>query len=98
MEHIRWKEAFVFLDEDNSGAISIDDLHLLIRALGNTPTQQDLQRIDEELTDNEQIDYLWFLNLMCRLSCTKYSYEQIENAFFTFDTNRYGNGSAATLS
>ncbi|CAF1460311.1 unnamed protein product [Adineta ricciae] len=90
MDNIRYREAFLVLDEDNTGAITVDDVHFLIRALGYTPTEQDLAKLDQEFAWNKQIDYFWFTEILSKLSCTKYTYGQIENAFFTFDKNRYG--------
>jgi Ca2+-binding EF-hand superfamily protein len=90
IDKIRLKEAFLLMDEDNSGVITINDVHFLIRALGFTPTENDLKKIDMEFSINRNIDYLWFIDIMSTISCTKYSYEQIENAFLAFDQNRYG--------
>jgi Ca2+-binding EF-hand superfamily protein len=90
MNKIRYKEAFLLMDENNKGVITVDDVHMLIRALGFTPTENDLEKIDLEFINNKNIDYLWFCELMSTISCTKYSYEQIEKAFFPFDKNRYG--------
>jgi calmodulin len=90
IDKIRLKEAFSLMSEDNSGLITIDDLHFIIRAFGFTPTEDDLKKIDMEFNINQNIDYLWFIDIMSRISCTKYTYEQIENAFFAFDKNRYG--------
>ena len=78
------------MDENNSGVITVNDIHLLIRALGYTPTENDLEKIDIEFINNKHVDYLWFIDIMTKISCTKYSYEQIENAFINFDKNRYG--------
>ncbi|CAF2493554.1 unnamed protein product [Rotaria sp. Silwood2] len=89
IDKVRYKEAFLLMDEKNSGIITIDDIHFLIRALGFTPTKNDLENIDTEFNDNKNIDYLWFIDIMSTISCTKYSYEQIEKAFFSFDKNRY---------
>ncbi|CAF1055645.1 unnamed protein product [Rotaria sordida] len=91
MDKVRYKEAFLLMDEKNSGVITIDDIHFLIRALGFTPTKNDLENIDREFNDNKNIDYLWFIDIMSTISCRKYSYEQIEKAFFSFDKNRYVN-------
>ncbi|CAF0730742.1 unnamed protein product [Rotaria sp. Silwood1] len=90
IDKVRYKEAFLIMDEKNSGVITTDDVHFLIRALGFTPTENDLQTIDTTFNDNKNIDYLWFIDIMSTISCTKYSYEQIEKAFFSFDKNRYG--------
>jgi Ca2+-binding EF-hand superfamily protein len=90
IDKIRFKEAFLLMNEDNSGFITINDVHFLIRALGFTPTEDDLKKIDIEFNLNQNIDYLWFIDIMSTISCTKYSYKQIENAFFAFDKNRYG--------
>lgn len=90
MEKIRYKEAFVLMDETKCGLITADDVHFLIRALGFTPTEADLERIDAEWIDQRQVNYLWFVELMSKISCTTYSYEQIEEAFTNFDAQRYG--------
>lgn len=90
IDKIRLQEAFLLMDEDNSGLITIDDFHFLLRALKFTPTENDLKRIDAEIGLDRKIDYLWFIDLISKVSCTKYSYEQIQNAFITFDENRYG--------
>ena len=90
IEKIRFQEAFLLLDEDNSGLITIEDFHFLLRALKFTPTENDLKRIDAEIGLDRKIDYLWFMDLISKISCTKYSYEQIQNAFLAFDPNRYG--------
>lgn len=91
MEHIRYKEAFLLLDQNRSGVIQPSDVHFLIRALGFTPTEADLKRIDAEFLQGKQIDYLSFIDLMSKISCRKFSSEQIKDAFLTFDKNRYGN-------
>jgi calmodulin len=90
IDKIRYKEAFLLMDENNNGVITVDDIHFLIRALGFTPTENDLKKIDIEFINNKNIDYLWFIDIMSTISCTNYSYEQIENAFFAFDKNHYG--------
>ncbi|CAF1962063.1 unnamed protein product [Rotaria magnacalcarata] len=86
----RFKEAFLIIDENNTGAITVSDVHFLIRALGFTPTENDFAKIDLEFIHNRNIDYLWFIELVSTMSCTKYSYEQIQEAFYSFDKNRYG--------
>ena len=90
MEMVRYREAFVLMDETKCGMITPRDVHFLIRALGFTPTEADLARIDAEWIDQRQVDYLWFVELMSKISCTKYTYEQIEHAFVAFDRHRYG--------
>lgn len=90
MDNIRYKEAFLLLDQNNSGRIEPKDLHFFIRALGLTPTEADLKRIDEQFLDGKQIDYLQFIEIISNISLPKFSFEQIQNAFNTFDKNRYG--------
>jgi Ca2+-binding EF-hand superfamily protein len=34
IDKIRLKEAFLLMDEENAGVITINDVHFLIRALG----------------------------------------------------------------
>ena len=89
-ENIRYREAFLLLDQNKSGSIEAKDLHFFIRALGLTATEADLKRIDEQLIDKQQIDYLQFIEIISNISLPKYSYEQIKNAFVMFDKNCYG--------
>ena len=90
IDKIRYKEAFLLMDEKNIGVITVNDVHFLIRALGFTPTEADLKKIDIELINSENVDYLWFIDIMSKISCAKYPYEQIQDAFLSFDKNRYG--------
>lgn len=90
VDKIRLQEAFSLMDEANSGVITIEDFHFLLRVLKFTPTEADLKRIDAEIGVDRKIDYLWFVDLISKMSCTSYSYEQIQNAFFAFDPNHYG--------
>ncbi|CAF0729462.1 unnamed protein product [Didymodactylos carnosus] len=89
-DEIRYKEAFLLLDEDSDGKISVDDVKFLIRALGFTATEVDLDRIVTDLIDDHQVDYLWFLEIMSKVSCTKYTTGEIQKAFLTFDVNHHG--------
>ena len=97
MENMRYKEAFLLMDQTNAGVISVNDVHLLIRALGFTPTQADLDGIDRDLLNGGDVDYLWFVDVISRMSCTQYTYEQVKNAFYAFDKNRYGSQFLALL-
>lgn len=90
MDNIRYKEAFLLFDQNKSGSIEVKDLPFVLRALGLTPTEADLKRIDEQLIDGQQIDYLQFVQIVSNVSLPKYSAEQIRNAFVAFDPNRYG--------
>ena len=94
---MRYKEAFLLMNQANAGVIGVDDVHLLIRALGFTPTQADLAGIDRDLLNDGQVDYLWFVDALSKMSCTQYSYEQIKNAFYALDKNRYGSQLHALL-
>jgi Ca2+-binding EF-hand superfamily protein len=90
MDQTRYKEAFVLMNDSKSGLITVDDAHFLIRALGSTPTKDDLEKISANFISSQHIDYLGFVDMMSNLSCTTYSYEQIERAFLTFDKYRHG--------
>ena len=89
-ENNRYKEAFILLDENQSGFIEIDQLHFLIRALGFTPTKRDLEKADRKLINIDKIDYLQFTDFMQSIDCAKYSYEQIQTAFAAFDEPHHG--------
>lgn len=89
-DDIRYREAFFLLDENQSGLIPTTNLPFLIRALGFTPTEDDLKQIQNEIGPDKLMDYSFFVGIISTFACTKYSYEDIETAFFAFDQNHYG--------
>ncbi|XP_027718167.1 calmodulin-2-like [Vombatus ursinus] len=70
-----------------------------MRALGQTPTEAELQEIMNEVdaSGNGTIDFSEFLNVMARKMKDTDSNEDIQDAFRVFDKNRDGFISAGEL-
>jgi hypothetical protein len=84
MNKIRYKEAFLLMDENNKGVITVDDVHMLIRALGFTPTENDLEKIDLEFINNKNIDYLVVRCLRADTSAQNYFFCSLRVKFMNF--------------
>merc|ERR1712013_427951 len=87
-----FKEAFSLFDRDNDGTITTKELGTVMRSLGQTPTEQELQDMIHEVdTDgNGTIDFPEFLQMMAKKMKDTDSEEEIIEAFRVFDKD--GNG------
>ena len=87
-----FKEAFSLFDKDGKGEISEKELITVLRALGNNPSEEELETMIREVDEdgNGTIDFGEFLEMMAR----KLNQIDIENeladAFKVYD--RDGNG------
>uniref|UniRef100_A0A1I7U3B3 Calmodulin-like protein n=2 Tax=Caenorhabditis tropicalis TaxID=1561998 RepID=A0A1I7U3B3_9PELO len=86
-----FKEAFLLFDKDGNGTISIKELGVAMRALGQNPTEQQMMEIihDVDLDGNGQVEFPEFCVMMKRIMKETDS-EMIREAFKIFD--RDGNG------
>ena len=80
---------FQEFDKDKSGTISVDELELVMKQLGQNPTVIELQQIIEEVdTDgNGQIDFEEFVNLMGLRMNEFHTVEELNQAFKIFDSD-----------
>uniref|UniRef100_A0A4X2KIZ1 EF-hand domain-containing protein n=2 Tax=Vombatus ursinus TaxID=29139 RepID=A0A4X2KIZ1_VOMUR len=94
-----FKEAFSLFDKDGDGYITTKEVGTIMRALGQTPTEAELQEIMNEVdaSGNGTIDFSEFLNVMARKMKDTDSNEDIQDAFRVFDKNRDGFISAGEL-
>lgn len=91
-----FKEAFSQFDKDGKGAISDKELVTVLRALGNNPTEEELETMIREVDEdgNGTIDFGEFLEMMAR-KLNKIDIEaELLEAFKVFD--RDGNGLVST--
>uniref|UniRef100_A0A8R1E5R0 EF-hand domain-containing protein n=3 Tax=Caenorhabditis japonica TaxID=281687 RepID=A0A8R1E5R0_CAEJA len=90
-EILEFKEAFLLFDKDGNGTISIKELGIAMRALGQNPTEQQIMEIihDVDLDGNGQVEFPEFCVMMKRIMKETDS-EMIREAFKIFD--RDGNG------
>ncbi|KAI4301915.1 hypothetical protein L6164_035151 [Bauhinia variegata] len=87
-----FQEAFCLFDKDGDGCITMEELGIAIRALGEIPTQQELEFMIKEVdTDgNGTIEFGEFLNLMVRKMKENEAEEQLREAFKVFDKDQDG--------
>ncbi|XP_064622038.1 calmodulin-A-like [Lineus longissimus] len=95
-EIAEFKEAFSLYDRDGDGTITTRELGTVMRSLGYTPSEAELQDMLNE-TDSEgdgEIDFSGFLSLMARMIKDDDTEFEIRDAFKIFD--REGNGYVST--
>ena len=95
-----YKEAFGLFDRDSDGAISASELGDVMRSLGETPTNAEIEAIIRELdTDGSgTIDFPEFLTLMTKHSVKDQDTEaDLVDAFGVFDSDHNGYISATEL-
>ena len=87
-----FKEAFEIFDKDKDGFITIKELGEIMKNLGQSPTEAELQDMINEvdIDGNGNIDFKEFLGLMARKMRDTDSEEELIEAFKVFD--RDGNG------
>jgi len=87
-----FKEAFSLFDKDADGSITSSELGTVMRALGQNPTEAELQDMVNEVDSdgNGSIDFPEFLSMMSRKMKEADSEEEIKEAFRVFDVNNNG--------
>lgn len=88
-----FREAFDLLDTNHDGCISTKELGLLLRSLGENPTQQQLMDITNEIDvdDNQTIDLMGFVKMMARKQQESDGMDNaIRDAFRVFDPDGRG--------
>ena len=87
-----FKEAFNIFDKDKDGYITTKELGDIMKNLGQTPSEAELQDMINEvdIDGNGTIDFKEFLGLMARKMRESDSEEELIEAFKVFD--RDGNG------
>ncbi|XP_052273702.1 calmodulin-like isoform X1 [Dreissena polymorpha] len=94
-----FKEAFSLFDKNGDGTISSKELGIVMRSLGQNPTEAELQDMVNEVDadGNGTIDFPEFLTMMSRKLNDIESEEELREAFKTFDRDGNGMISAAEL-
>jgi calmodulin len=87
-----FREAFEIFDKDKDGYITIKELGEIMKNLGQSPTEAELQDMINEVDvdGNGNIDFKEFLGLMARKMRDTDTEEELIEAFKVFD--RDGNG------
>jgi len=94
-----FKEAFQLFDKDGNGKITVDELGTVMRALGNNPTEAELQDLINEVdvNSNGTIEFAEFSTMMANKINDVNSEEDLLASFKVFDKDGNGFISAAEL-
>lgn len=92
LEHAEFKEAFDEFDKDGSGTISTKELLLVMRSIGQNPTEDEILELvmESDLNGDGTIDFEEFLEMMKKKSSETDQTEELRQAFRIFDKNRDG--------
>ncbi|XP_034662746.1 calmodulin-related protein 97A-like [Drosophila subobscura] len=94
-----FKEAFSLFDKDGSGSITTRELGVLMRSLGQNPTEAELQDLVNEvdIDGNGEIDFNEFCSMMSKQIRETDTEEEMREAFKIFDRDLDGFISPAEL-
>eukprot|EP01120_Amphizonella_sp_Union-15-10_P003658 TRINITY_DN1406_c0_g1_i1.p1 TRINITY_DN1406_c0_g1~~TRINITY_DN1406_c0_g1_i1.p1 ORF type:complete len:142 (-),score=46.47 TRINITY_DN1406_c0_g1_i1:78-503(-) len=95
-EETTWKEAFSLFDRDGDGNIKIEELGTVFRALGQNPTQAEVEEIKKE-AGGSSCDFEKFKGLMRKYKKEPPQEKDIREAFKVFDKDGNGVLSASEL-
>merc|ERR1719473_913639 len=88
-----FRKNFNLFDKKRTGSMPIADMGTVLRSLGQTPTEAELQALMEEVDKDKSgtIEFDEFVDLMARTNKSKDQMEEeIKNAFLTFDADNSG--------
>ena len=88
----QFTEAFALFDKDGDGTISTRELGLVMKSLGQNPTNAELESMINEvdIDGNGEIDFDEFLNMMSVKMGETDVIEEIKEAFMVFDPTASG--------
>ncbi|EDW34518.1 GL21536 [Drosophila persimilis] len=94
-----FKEAFALFDKDGTGSITTRELGILMRSLGQNPTEAELQDLVNEvdIDGNGEIDFNEFCQMMNKQKRESDTEEEMREAFQIFDRDHDGFISPAEL-
>ncbi|XP_052766940.1 neo-calmodulin-like [Mya arenaria] len=94
-----FREAFSLFDKDGDGMITTQELGIVMKSLGQKPTDNDLKDMINEvdIDGNGTIDFAEFLTMMANKMKDGDQEEELREAFRVFDKDGNGQISAAEL-
>ena len=96
---VELKQAFSIFDKNGDGTISTKELGVVIRSLGFSPTDREIQEIIMEFDKDRSgaLEFPEFLGLMAKKIYEQNAKEELFEAFKVFDKDGNGLVSAAEL-
>lgn len=91
-----YKEAFSLFDRDGDGKILTKEIGIVMRSLGQMPTEEELKHIISSIS-NSTIDFPELLTVMSKSMKPPASEEEIKEAFRVFDKEGDGTVSASEM-
>ncbi|KAJ8760747.1 hypothetical protein K2173_017887 [Erythroxylum novogranatense] len=87
-----FREAFCLLDKDGDGCITLEELGVALKSLGQHPTEDELQIMISEVDvdGNGTIEFGEFINLMERKMKESEAEEELTEVFRVFDKDQDG--------
>lgn len=87
-----YKEAFQLFDKDGGGTISIKELKQVFDALGQHPSEEEVQNMISEVDEDGsgEIDFEEFLKLMAAKQANMTMEDELRGAFSVFDRDGSG--------
>ncbi|KAJ1274022.1 hypothetical protein BS78_05G031700 [Paspalum vaginatum] len=89
-----FREAFSLFDKDGDGTITSKELGTVMRSLGQSPTEEELKEMVEEVDSdgNGSIDFHEFLTLLARMmrEASGADEDELREAFRVFDQDNNG--------
>ncbi|XP_020590540.1 calmodulin-like protein 11 [Phalaenopsis equestris] len=94
-----FREAFCLFDKDGDGCITLEELATVTQSLGQSPTEEELQDMINEVdfNGNGTIEFGEFLTLMAKKLKETDAEEELKEAFKVFDKDQNGYISASEL-
>ncbi|KAG5683701.1 hypothetical protein PVAND_012967 [Polypedilum vanderplanki] len=94
-----FKEVFMLFDKDEDGSITMAELAVVMRSMGQRPTETELRNMvnDVDQNDNGMIEFNEFLQMMSKKMREGDSEDELKEAFKCFDKNNDGLISSSEL-
>ncbi|ODN05908.1 Calmodulin [Orchesella cincta] len=94
-----FKEAFMLFDKDEDGIITVSELGIVMRSLGQRPSDTELENLvnEVELEECGLIEFNEFLQMMSKKMKDAESEEELTEAFKVFDKSGDGLISSSEL-
>ncbi|CAG9314709.1 unnamed protein product [Blepharisma stoltei] len=93
------KETFSLFDKNGIGTISLDEMCIIVRALGQTPTENELEVMKNEADPDGtgRVDYPEFLSIFAKYQKEPVSELELITAFEELDEMKKGNITVSRL-